>query len=317
MEKKKLGNTEIYVTPVGLGVLTIGKSQLNLPLSEGAELISYALEKGINFLDTAEYYDTYDYIAAALKSSSLEPVIVSKSLTYHYDAMKDAVEEYRTKLNRDIVDIFLLHEVKSKDDFKARSGAWECLNDLKAKGIIKAIGISTHHTNIADFNSELPESDVLFPLINFDSLGIRYKNQPGTKEAMVAAIDKNVANGKGVFAMKVFGGGNLTDNYINALDYVNGIKGITSMMIGMGKKSEVDNIIDYFEGRLPADFEPDIGDKKIHIELGDCEGCGLCESRCPNSAISTDSGIAIIDYDICLNCGYCAPVCPVRAIIMY
>lgn len=39
MLKNELGNTNIYVTPVGFGVMTINKYQLDLPLDEGAYLI--------------------------------------------------------------------------------------------------------------------------------------------------------------------------------------------------------------------------------------------------------------------------------------
>ena len=39
MKKKKLGNTGIEVSEFGFGVMTIGSSQLDLPLEEGAELI--------------------------------------------------------------------------------------------------------------------------------------------------------------------------------------------------------------------------------------------------------------------------------------
>ena len=67
MEKIKLGNTDIYVTPVGLGVLTIGFTQLDLPLDEGAAVVRYAYEKGINLFDTAQYYETYPYMREALR----------------------------------------------------------------------------------------------------------------------------------------------------------------------------------------------------------------------------------------------------------
>ena len=39
MKKNRLGNTDIYVTPVAFGVLTIGNTQLDLSVSKGAELI--------------------------------------------------------------------------------------------------------------------------------------------------------------------------------------------------------------------------------------------------------------------------------------
>ena len=56
MKKRKLGTTDLYVTPVAFGVLTMGGSQMDLPLQEGAELIRYAIDQGINFFDTAQYY---------------------------------------------------------------------------------------------------------------------------------------------------------------------------------------------------------------------------------------------------------------------
>ena len=58
MEKVILGKTGIEVSKVGFGVLTMGASQMNLPLEDGSNLIEYAIERGINFFDTAEYYDT-------------------------------------------------------------------------------------------------------------------------------------------------------------------------------------------------------------------------------------------------------------------
>lgn len=67
MKKRKLGTTDLYVTPVAFGVLTMGGSQMDLPLQEGAELIRYAIDKGINFFDTAQYYETYPYLREALK----------------------------------------------------------------------------------------------------------------------------------------------------------------------------------------------------------------------------------------------------------
>ena len=66
MIKRQLGKTGIWVSPVSFGVLTVGKTQLDLPVDEGARLIRYALSKGINFFDTAQYYETYPYLREAL-----------------------------------------------------------------------------------------------------------------------------------------------------------------------------------------------------------------------------------------------------------
>lgn len=318
MNINKLGNTGIQVTEVGVGVLTVGRNQLDLPLEEGAAVLRYALECGINFLDTAEYYETYPYIKQALQGTNFEPVIASKSLALSYAEMKYAIEDARKELDRDVIEIFLLHEVRNDPDFQNRAGAWECLQDAKAKGLIKAVGISTHHVDVAAKASEINEIDVLFPLINFRSLGIRKGPGPGTKEEMAAEIKKASDAGKGVFAMKVFGGGNLTGHYLEAISYVRGLEGVSSMMIGFGYHHEIDRILEVMDGTIDPGYVPDISKKRIRIDQGDCEGCGACIERCPNHAIFFNkNGLAEVDHSICLTCGYCAPMCPVRAIIMF
>lgn len=324
MKKNRLGNTDIYVSPVSFGVLTVGATQLDLDIDEGAELIRYAFSKGINFFDTAQYYETYPYLKAAFGNMSFseglseKPVICTKSLCLSYEEMQYAVKEALNELDLETIDIFLLHEVRHDPDWNMRQGAWECLLEYKKSGIIKAIGVSTHHIDVVEKMADIPECDVVFPLINFAGLGIRKGAGPGTSEEMAAAIEKCHEAGKGIFAMKAFGGGNLTGQYMKSLDYVSSIPGIDSIMVGIGKKAEVDSLVAYAEGKLPHDFQPDISKKKIHIDPGDCEGCGTCVKRCPNKAIFMNiSGIACVDHDICLTCGYCAPVCPVRAIILY
>lgn len=323
MNKVKLGNTDIFVTEIGLGVLTIGNTQLDLPISEGAEIVRYAYEKGINLFDTAQYYQTYPYIKEAFKDVDMSsdnpdrPVIASKCLEYSYEDMENAIHECLDALDIDKIDIFKCHEVRQEPDWSDRAGAWQCLQDYKAKGIVKAIGVSTHHVDIVEMMADIPECDIVFPLINYAGLGIRRGAGLGTAEEMAAAIQKCLDAGKGIFAMKAFGGGNLTDTYMKSLNYVKDLK-CHSIMVGMGKKSEIDDLVAFAEGKLPDDYQPDIKFKKIHIDQGDCEGCMACKERCPNKAIyCNENGRADVDYSICLTCGYCAPVCPVRAIIMW
>lgn len=327
MKKNRLGNTDLYVSPVAFGVLTVGNTQLNLPVSEGAELIKYAIDKGINFFDTAQYYETYPYLKEALKDIDMSvdnpdrPIICTKSLDYTYKEMEFAIEEALREMDIEVIDIFLLHEVRQDPDWDDKAAAWQCLQDYKAKGVIRYIGVSTHHVDVTERMAEVPECDVVFPLINYAGLGIRKGADHGTPEEMAAAIKKCADAGKGVFAMKAFGGGNLTGTYMKSLNFVRDIPGIDSIMVGIGKTEEIDTLVAYANGELPEDFQPDVSKKKIHIDTGDCEGCGTCIERCPNKAIFMDKingeDIAVVNHDVCLTCGYCAPVCPVRAIIMW
>ncbi|MBE5955661.1 MAG: 4Fe-4S dicluster domain-containing protein [Lachnospiraceae bacterium] len=321
MKKVYLGRSGLKVSIAGFGVLPMGPSQLALPVEEGASLIKYAIQKGINFFDTAQYYRTYPYIRKALdelpKEEANNLIICSKSLCWDYEGMMEAILEAREELNREVIDIFLMHEVRS-GQLELRADAWNALIDAKANGLVKAIGLSTHHVDVTNAAASIEELDVVFPLINYASMGIRKGDDFATKEEMMDAIEKCRQAGKGIFSMKAFGGGTLTGSYQEALNYVFSKPAIDSVMIGFGKIQEVDDLLSYLDGTMDSSYNPDVSKKKVYVNQEDCEGCGACKAACPAQAIFyNENGLAEVDQNKCLTCGYCSPVCPVRAVIMY
>ncbi|MBR6812863.1 MAG: aldo/keto reductase [Oscillospiraceae bacterium] len=317
MKENHLGLTGLKVSCAGFGVLPMGPNQLALSIDEGAAILKNAIERGITFIDTAQYYKTYPYIKRALEGISEPPVICSKSLERSYEGMMDAIAEARRELSLDVIDVFLMHEVRS-GGLGERPGAWQALIDAKKQGLVKAIGLSTHHVDITEEAALIPELDVVFPLLNYAGLGIRRGNEFASAEDMEKAIALCRKHGKGVFTMKAFGGGNLTSNYRKALDYIFSVPGIDSVMIGFGSVRELDDLFAYLGGEMDESYNPDVSNKKVHISQDDCEGCGACKAACPAGAIFyNENGLAQVDHSICLTCGYCSPVCPVRAVIMY
>jgi Na+-translocating ferredoxin:NAD+ oxidoreductase RNF subunit RnfB len=116
--------------------------------------------------------------------------------------------------------------------------------------------------------------------------------------------------------MKALGGGNLAADYREALDYVFSRSFVDSVMLGMSSRSEVNDLLDYLEGKLGEDYVPDVSDKVLKVNHDDCVGCGECMKACASGAIYYgDDGLSVIDRDRCIDCGYCAYACPVRAII--
>ena len=108
-----LGNSRIRVSKLCFGALTIGPLQAGLSISQGADVLRHALDMGVNFVDTAELYGTYPYIKQALKGFSGSVVIASKSYAYTAEGMRQSLEKARRELDRDVIDIFLLHEQES------------------------------------------------------------------------------------------------------------------------------------------------------------------------------------------------------------
>lgn len=309
MEKRMLGKTGIEVSTLCFGVLPMGPLQKNVPVPEGADLIYRGLSQGINFLDTAESYQTYPYIKEALEKSKGEIIISSKSQAETYDEMEEAVYEALKALDRSYIDIFHLHAARVKATvFEERKGAIQCLKDLKKKGIIRAIGVATHAIEVVERAAEVIDIEVVFPLINQAGLGII----GGTRDDMVKAIYQVHLSGKGIFAMKALAGGHLIGNLKEAFQFVQGIPGISSVAVGMINTQELEINLKLFNHE-EITLEPVLeakSKKRLLVSTAFCKGCGTCIDACPNGALSMVGGKAEVNHQICLLCGYCSPVCP-------
>lgn len=193
MQKIKLGNTDIEVSRLCFGSLTMTPFQAALTVSEGAHLIEYAYDKGINFIDTAEIYDNYSYIRQALKGIKREDFVIStKSYAYTEDMARESLELALRELDTDYIDIFLLHEQESIHTIRGHFEAIEYFIKQKEKGRIKSIGISTHRIAGAEAAEQVKEVEILHPIVNKAGIGI----QDGNIDEMIDMLNKVKAKGK-------------------------------------------------------------------------------------------------------------------------
>ena len=327
MKKKNLGNTNISVTPVAMGVDTVGPSKHARAFADGARVVRYAAEQGINFFDASDNFIDYRYLKKALNDLAPEfsqnnlqyPVIASKSLASDFDGMSKAIDNCRSALNLDQIDIFMMMDV-TQPDFENRRGAWECLQDAKAKGHIKAAGISTSHADAVAAAAGKEGVDVVFSLLNFQGRGILKGEGEGEKEDMEDAVAAIAENGAGVYAMHVLGGGKLAEFYTKALGYAMDVKGVSGIVLGLGCRQDIDDAVSYFEGRMPEDYMPDLSKpqlrNRIYVDRSLCTKCGACVKYCTNSTYSFgEDGFPFADTKKCIRCGFCLPVCPVQALL--
>ncbi|MDK2854968.1 MAG: hypothetical protein PWQ41_48 [Bacillota bacterium] len=310
MELRKLGRTGLEVTELCFGVLPLGPLQKNIGEEAAVDLIREALDLGINFFDTAESYQTQVYLGKALRGRERQSVVLAtKSAAKTYEEMRASVEKSLAELQTDYIDIYHLHAARvTPAVFSERAGALECLKEYKAKGKIRAVGISTHSVEVTAAAARRDDIDVIFPLINKLGLGIL----GGTRAEMEAAIEVAAARGKGVYAMKALAGGHLVEEIPEAVKYVRGLTGVSAVAVGMVDRSELYYNVELFErGEVsPARAAAATKKRKRLIVLDFCRGCGTCVRTCPNRALSLAGGKAKVDPDRCLLCGYCNPVCP-------
>jgi len=312
MQYTELGKTGITVSRMCFGALVIGPLQVNLKPEEGARVIRAALERGVNFIDTAELYGTYGHIREALKGLDKRPVVATKSYAWNAADAAKSVEKARRELDADVLDIFLMHEQESRLTLRGHREALEFYLNEREKGRIKAVGVSTHNVEVVRAICEMPEIDVVHPLVNKSGIGIG----DGTIDDMLDAVRQAWECGKGIYSMKPLGGGNLLHSYEECMDFVLNLPFIHSIAIGMQNIEEVEMNVLRFEGEeIPERLKKSaaIREKHLHIDYW-CSSCGRCIERCKQSALSLAGGKAAVDRDKCVLCGYCGSVCPQFAI---
>ncbi|AEF95066.1 NADP-dependent oxidoreductase domain protein [Desulfotomaculum nigrificans CO-1-SRB] len=312
MDYRVLGETGIKVSRLCFGALTIGPLQANLPLHQGATVIRRALEQGVNFIDTAELYQTYPYIREAIRGRENEVVICSKCYAYTREGMQESLEAARRGIDRDYIDIFMLHEQESDLTIKGHWEAIEYLLEAKTRGLVRAVGISTHHVAAVLAAAEIPELEVIHPIINIAGVGIA----DGSTEDMLSAIKKARQAGKGIYGMKALGGGNLLPRAQEALEFVLGIPELAAVAVGMQNFAEVDYNIRFFgQSEIPEELKQKVARQARRLHIDDwCQGCGACVAKCGAGALYLEGGQVKVKPELCRLCGYCGAACPLFAI---
>lgn len=304
----QLGNTEIIVSKLCFGSLTISPLQANLPVEEGASLIKYAFDLGVNFIDTAELYNNYAYIRRAQKMINKDLIVATKSYGYTREMMKKSLEKARRELDRDMIDLFLLHEQESNLTVKGHWEALEYLLEAKAKGMVRAVGLSTHHIKGVEAAIEFPELEIIHPIVNQRGLGIL----DGNIDAMLERLTQAKLMGKGIYGMKPIGGGNLMAEAIDSLNWAFERSQLHSVAVGMQSIAEIETNVAIARGKNPPiEYLNQLKTKQRRLHLEEyCEGCGRCVDKCSHHALQLLNNRAVVNQAKCVLCGYCGAVCP-------
>ncbi len=309
MKKHKLGNTDLWVSKLCFGALTIGPLQANLSIEEGSKVIREAIDRGVNFIDTAELYETYGYIKEALNSEIKNDIIIAtKSYAYSKTTAENSLKRALKELDRDYIDIFLLHEQESEHTLKGHHEALEYFIKMKEKGVIRAFGISTHHIAAVKAANKIDEIEVIHPIVNKRGLGI----QDGSIEEMIEALEESKEYNKGIYGMKPLGGGNLITSIDDSFEFVFNLSFLDSIAVGMQRVEEVIANVNRFEGRETPKYIKEklrTQDRQLHIDSW-CIRCGNCVENCKFEALKINNDKLTVDRDKCSLCGYCSSYCP-------
>jgi predicted aldo/keto reductase-like oxidoreductase len=318
MRRIRLGKTSIEANQLGFGGIPIQR----VDEAQAVETVAHALEKGIDFIDTARAYTTSETrIGKALKQVGKKVALATKSFNRTSDGVRKDVEKSLHELQTDYINIYQCHGVKTLEEYQnviAKGGALEGLLQAKEEGIIGHIGITSHSLDLL----ERVIDDGLFEtiMVCFSLL------EP---KACETVIPKAVEKGVGVIAMKPFSGG-VIDNPAIALKFTLSWSDVL-VLAGVESKDLVDENWHVFQGDYELSHDEKTEIEKIRKEYDKkfCRRCDYCQPCTEGIRIQYVLGIesmikrmgvnalkssmlasVISDAQKCTECRECVPRCP-------
>ena len=256
-----LGKTGIKTTLLGMGTGFSGYMRSsNITRAGIAEsVIRQAYEKGIRYFDCADSYGTHPFTAAALKGIPRENYTLCTKMWVTQGGIPDTerpdseivVDRFRRELNTDYIDLVQLHCMTTGDWTDKQKRFMDGLENLKAKKIIGAHGVSVHSFEALKVAAESPWVDVIHVRINPFGEAMDQRDPA----LVIPVIEKFHKTGKGVIGMKLIGGGKLKNDpekIDTSLKYVLGLGTVDMIIIGFEQPEQINNYI----GRIKNVLQP-------------------------------------------------------------
>jgi myo-inositol catabolism protein IolS len=248
-----LGKTGIKTTLLGMGTGYSGYNRSsNITRAGVAEsIIKAAYERGIRYFDCADSYGTHPFTKAALKGIPRENYVLGTKMWVTAGGIPEkerpdseiVVDRFRKELNTDYLDLVQLHCMTTGEWSDQQKRYMDGLENLKAKKIIRAHGLSVHSFDALKVASEHPWVDVIHVRINPFGEAMDQRDPA----LIVPVIEKFHKAGKGVIGMKLIGGGKLKDDpqkIEESLRFVLGLGTVDMIIIGFELPEQIDNYIE-------------------------------------------------------------------------
>jgi predicted aldo/keto reductase-like oxidoreductase len=266
MRYSLFGQTGFQVSALGFGAMNLP----GVPLEQARETLNYALDHGINYIDTAAgYRNSEEIIGESISHRRDEYFLATKTNKRGYKEAKEEIERSLVRLRTDVIDLLQIHYVNYVSEYEAAmqdEGSYEAALEMQAKGKVRHIGITGHRPELlTKWISKGQFDQVLFHL----NLA-----QPFALDELIPMATKM---GMGKVAMKPLSGG-FIQPVEKALRYPYS-QDVHVIISGMVSVDEVKQNL--------AAFEQEVGETErkemelLSVDLGshNCRRCNYCS--CP------------------------------------
>ncbi len=204
MEKRKLGNSDLLITPVGIGAWAMGGGGWKFGWGpqdddESIRAIHAALDAGLNWIDTAAIYGlghSEEVVARALAGRSNKPYVFTKcervwnekreiSGSLKRDSIQREIEASLRRLQVDTVDLYQIHWPELDSDIEE---GWSALADLQRQGKVRWIGVSNFNVQQMERCMRIAPVTSLQPPYSLLARGIEQEILPYTAAHNIGVI---------------------------------------------------------------------------------------------------------------------------------
>jgi len=163
MDKRRLGNSDLLITPIGIGAWAMGGGGWTWSWGpqnddDSVAAIHLALDEGMNWIDTAAVYGlghSEEVVARALQGRSDRPCVFTKcertwdengkiGATLKAESIRRECEASLRRLKVDTIDLYQIHWPEPDADIEE---GWTTLARLKEEGKIRHIGVSNFNVS--------------------------------------------------------------------------------------------------------------------------------------------------------------------------
>jgi aryl-alcohol dehydrogenase-like predicted oxidoreductase len=202
MEKKRLGNSDLELTPIGVGAWAMGGSGWAFAWGpqdddESIAAIHEALDRGVNWIDTAAVYGlghSEEVVARALEGRANRPYVFTKCernwnenreiyKSLKADSVRRECENSLRRLKVDVIDLYQIHWPEPDEDVEE---GWSTLAKLQEEGKVRWIGVSNFNAQqmercrkIAPITSLQPPYSAISPEVESEILPYCQKHNIG------------------------------------------------------------------------------------------------------------------------------------------
>lgn len=214
---RKFGKLEEEVSILGFGCMRFPQKDGKIDEEESKKMIRYAVDNGVNYIDTAYPYhngESEPFVGKALKDGYREKVKLATKLPTWLIKTREDMDKYLNeqleRLDTSYIDFYLVHNL-NKESYKnaKENGLFEFLEKIKEEKLVRYVGFSFHDT-LDVYKEIIDDYNWDFTQIQYNYLDENY--QAGT-EGLLYAASKNL----GIVVMEPLRGGALVNNISNNL----------------------------------------------------------------------------------------------------